>query len=311
LSDISWSEEDKEKMEVLALLHDVIYDPREKDNEEISIKFVKKIFGARTQIEEILDGIRYTKYDKEHDFDKLDSDSFIKMFCIFDVGPSYYEEYNLSGSVRMEKGAISNLINREKLLLKEFQFVDYPTYKNKRMEFVENFKYFNDAKKTMDLLANYRPKIGVYPGSFNPFHIGHLNILEQAEKVFDKVIIAIGKNPDKSAETEKDLIAVRKILPFHEVVSYDGLLSDYLKSIDYADVSVIRGLRSGYDLDYEVNQLRILEDCGCSLPVIYFMCSQNTSHISSSMIRGISKIAPLEAAKYLPKKYSYANKESK
>jgi phosphopantetheine adenylyltransferase len=94
-------------------------------------------------------------------------------------------------------------------------------------------------------------------------------------------------------------------MPFHEVVSYDGLLSDFLRTIDYADVTVIRGLRNGYDLEYEMNQLRVLEDYGCSLPVAYFLCSKETSHISSSMIRGLDKFPNGDIKRYIPTKYNY------
>jgi pantetheine-phosphate adenylyltransferase len=131
-----------------------------------------------------------------------------------------------------------------------------------------------------------------------------MNIIEQAEKIFDKVIIAQGNNPDK--EMRQSLWMPYSILPFHETVQYHGLLSEYLKTLDYADVTVIRGLRSGYDLDYEMNQLRILQDYGCKLPVIYFLCDKEYSHVSSSMIRGLSKFPSSEAEKYIPRKYDYA-----
>ena len=304
-----WNKYEKEKMEILALFHDVIYDPRKKDNEDASIQFIKNfalIDFRHEAVKQIIQGIHYTKYTQS--FLELDDDDFVKEFCQMDIGSGCgeYEGHPVPDAMPI---TLTDLTKREMYLLKEFQFVSFPTYREKRIEFVKNFQYYSDIHQytTTDFLSSYRPKIGVYPGSFNPFSVGHMNILEQAEKIFDKVIIAIGKNPDKVPD-RTGIYTVEKILPFHEVAYYDGLLSDYLKTLDYADITVIRGLRSGYDLDYEMTQLRILEDYGCKLPVTYFLCSKETTHVSSSMIRGLSKFSNGHPEKYIPTKYDYAKK---
>lgn len=303
---IVWSKDSIEKMELLALWHDVVYDPRKLNNEDASIEFVKyqHIISegknpCMDALREIFEGIRYTKYDKKNSFTNLGSNNFISMFCHLDIG-RYEMVY--------EGETPTGLRNKEIALLKEYQHLNFPAYRKGRIDFLEKFPYFStpESEKAVDFIKNYRPKIGVYPGSFSPFHIGHINILEQAEKIFDKVIIAVGSNPlkDKHAFGQP---SVELVLPFHQVVRYDSLLSDYLKTIDYADVTVIRGLRSGYDLDYEMNQLRVLEDYGCKLPVAYFLCSKETTHVSSSMIRGLFKFKNNDVEKYIPQKYSYAN----
>jgi len=292
----NWSAREKEEMQILALWHDVIYDPRKNDNEDASIKFLKRYnVGGKLDLssigaEHIINGIRYTKYVK--DFEKLPDHDYIKYFCRLDIGKS---EVINSGSA---------IIESEKELIKEFQFVDYQTYKSKRIGFINNFRHDINKDIRLDFLNNYRPRIGVYPGSFNPFHSGHLNILEQAEKIFDKVIVAIGNNPDKNFDL---LWSPKELLPFHEVDSYDGLFSDYITKLQrYADITMIRGLRNGYDLEYEMNQLRVLEDFGCSVPVVYLLCSKETSHVSSSMIRGINEFSSSKAKLYIPTKYDYA-----
>lgn len=299
LSSIVWNVRDKEMMEILALTHDVVCDPNRKNNEEASIEFIKKfpdfIANAQDDMQEIFDGIRETQYKSDNDFRNIDK-VYLRLFCKMDIGIPCMDT---------EGDTLTNVAHREIQLLKEFQLWDFPTYKSKRIAFIDRFKYFSGAFKEQakNFLSHYRPKIGVYPGSFNPLHIGHMNIIEQAEKIFDKVIIAVGKNPEK---VEDGKPWPGKVLPFHEVVSYHSLLSDYLKTLDYADVTVIRGLRSGYDLDYEMTQLRVLEDCGCKLPVAYFLCSKETTHVSSSMIRGLSKFNNSNVEQYIPKKYSYA-----
>lgn len=270
----------REIMELISLFHDVSYSPKSWDNEEKSINFIRsfeKILNLNCpEISIIFDTIRDTKYSGKDLCNEIS-----ELFCSYALD---LHSLILHSPAEIMKSEIN--------LLKEFQWIDYPSYKKQRMQFLENFKYCEVSEEVKMFVENYRPKIGVYPGSFSPFHCGHMNILEQAEKIFDKVIVAVGNNPVKDSNVNFLPWSPQKILPFHEVNTYDGLLSDYLKTIDYADVTVIRGLRSGYDLDYEMNQLRVLEDYGCKLPVIYFLCNKEHSHVSSSMIRGLSDILP-------------------
>jgi len=284
--DVKW-----DFIEVLALLHDVIYDPRFPNNEANSIRFIKslKIIGDNTVLEKLFDAINDTRYDSnQYLYPEIS-----KIFCsvLFDLN---------SLSLLFP----SDIMKSEVSLIKEFQCISYPKYRKNRLEFLQNFKACNVTEKVIDFVTNYRPRIGVYAGSFNPFHIGHMNILEQAERIFDKVIIAIGNNPDK--QRDMALRQPDEILPFHEVIRYNGLLSDFIETIDYADVTLVRGLRSGYDLEYEMDQLRTLEDLGCKCSVVYFLCDKDTSHVSSSMIRGLCKFSPVNGEKYTPKKYNYA-----
>ncbi len=121
-------------------------------------------------------------------------------------------------------------------------------------------------------------RTAIYPGSFNPWHEGHTDILEKALKVFDKVIIAIGRNPDKATDTQvcPDLgLNFRSRLENGTVVikRFDGLLVDVIK--DTWANAVIRGLRNGHDLQYEMNQQYWNEDLGLKVPIVYFICDRN------------------------------------
>lgn len=137
-------------------------------------------------------------------------------------------------------------------------------------------------------------KIGIYPGSFNPWHEGHTDILGKALQVFDKVIVARGVNPEKSGSTSvEDLQHLNKNGTNHtgrvEIASFEGLLVDFVKDQDYI-AGVIRGLRNGHDLQYEMNQQYWNEDLGLEVPTVYFICDRKLSHISSSAIRALNKI---------------------
>lgn len=150
-------------------------------------------------------------------------------------------------------------------------------------------------------------RYGVYAGSFNPFHIGHLNILHKAEKLFDEVIVAVGSNPDKNISDQVERIHdIMEIIP-NQVVSIPNMLMNFLVSLK-GDVTLIRGLRNGFDFNYEQTQLRFLEDMkpeGFDFKVIYIPCDKEFEHISSSAIRAITTIDPKYSKKYVDIKKIY------
>lgn len=139
-------------------------------------------------------------------------------------------------------------------------------------------------------------KVAIYPGSFNPWHEGHEEILQRALQIFGKVIVAVGTNPEKSAsadEAVKELIARLSYGIKNgcvEVVKFEGLLADYvngLNELDYKVHAVVRGLRNTQDFEFEKAQLYWNQDLKIGVPTMFFIAGRNTSHISSSAIRAI------------------------
>jgi pantetheine-phosphate adenylyltransferase len=146
--------------------------------------------------------------------------------------------------------------------------------------------------------------VGVYPGSFNPFHAGHYNILLKAEKIFDKVIIARGINTEKPpSEWEMP----RQVSNRAEVITYNGLLTDCIQDIIIkeqdevldAKVTVIRGLRNSVDLQYEMNQYRYFQDLMPRIQMVSIFCDKEFEHISSSGIRTLKPFGWDKVKNYL------------
>jgi len=165
-----------------------------------------------------------------------------------------------------------------------------------------------------------KKRLVIYPGSFDPFTIGHLNILEKAEAIFgqENVWIAIGINPKKignyeileqdfeeflkeTKESKKKTIKTQ--LPSKNVTGYIGFLTDYVfeKEKEGFDVVVIRGLRNGYDLDYEYNQTRFMWDMKPDLKIVYIPCDPIFAHVSSTAYRELEKVKPGSGHQYLAK----------
>ena len=144
-------------------------------------------------------------------------------------------------------------------------------------------------------------RYAVYPGSFNPWHEGHEDILNKALKVFDRVIIARGLNPEKGHPSPMKFDVMGKFYGFVELTYYDCLLKDFIKRLErrlfartdssnaHVLCAVVRGLRNGHDLLNEMQLQYWNEDLGVNIPTVYFACDRNLVHISSSAIRQVEK----------------------
>ena len=281
----SLSEPEKDILLMTAFFHDVIYDPTRQDNEEVSAEYFLKNTRRNEQTNHIQQIILDTKNHQTEE--KLS-----KIFCHLDTKV-------------VHQSSFSQLLLWEKQIFKEFQFLDWRAYRLGRLNFLENMKnkYPQNAAHLQHLIEyveNYRPKIGVYPGSFNPFHLGHLDILEKAEQIFDKVTVARGINPDKSDMITEKLQV--NVLKYRHTENFIGFLTKYVSTKEeFADVTIIRGLRNGDDLDYEVNQLRFMQEMKPDVKIIFIPSDKKYEHISSSSIRNLDKIDPDFSKRYMPK----------
>ncbi len=129
-------------------------------------------------------------------------------------------------------------------------------------------------------------RIAVFPGSFNPWHDGHEDVLKKALKAFDKVIVARGRNPDKTkANPPRPNIVWLGNFEFQE---FDGLLKDFVVKVGAC--AVIKGLRNENDFRYELEQQYWNEDLGLQIPTVYVITDRNLVHMSSSALRMLEKL---------------------
>jgi len=135
-------------------------------------------------------------------------------------------------------------------------------------------------------------KTAVYPGSFDPCTNGHLDIIARASKLFDKVIVAVLVNSNKtplfSAEERVAMIKeVTKGFENVEVVLFSGLLVDFIKE-NKADV-VIKGLRAVSDFEYEFQMALTNKKLSDSFETLFLPTSAEYMFLSSSVVKEIAK----------------------
>ncbi|GAB6066340.1 pantetheine-phosphate adenylyltransferase [Aquifex pyrophilus] len=130
----------------------------------------------------------------------------------------------------------------------------------------------------------------VYPGTFDPPHFGHLDIVKRSVKIFDEVIVAIAKKPRKYLlfDIEERVEMFQKMvedIPNVKVKSFDCLLVDFLKR-EGVNV-IVRGVRLFTDFEYEL-QIALTNYRLAGVETIFMMPSQEYIHISSTIVRDIA-----------------------
>ena len=132
--------------------------------------------------------------------------------------------------------------------------------------------------------------IAIYPGSFDPFTNGHLDILKSGSEIFDKVIIAVSYNVNKkSFLSVEERISLIKQSVSHlknvEVDSFEGLTVNYAKEKG-ANI-LLRGLRTSFDFEYELQLSQTNNALNNNLKTVFLITKPEYNFISSSMVREI------------------------
>lgn len=141
----------------------------------------------------------------------------------------------------------------------------------------------------------------LFPGSFDPFTIGHKWVVDKALTIADKVVVAIGVNENKKRtfaieEVEAAIKRVYAENPQVEVVTYSGLTIDIAKEV--GAYAIVRGVRSTIDFEYEKNIADINRELS-GIETILLFTHPTLSHISSSMVRELNHFGH-DVSKYIP-----------
>ena len=129
-------------------------------------------------------------------------------------------------------------------------------------------------------------KVAIYPGSFDPITNGHLDILQRALKIFDKVIVLVAVNPNKQSRfsTEERIAMIEEAVDNPNVVvdATSGLTVEYAKK--HGATHLIRGLRAVTDFEYEFQLATANDFIDSSIDSVFLMSKNDKSFINSSMI---------------------------
>lgn len=144
--------------------------------------------------------------------------------------------------------------------------------------------------------------VAVYTGTFDPVHLGHLDIIRRGSRLFERLIVGVGDNPEKapffSAEERVSLLQeVVKPFPNVEVQAFDGLAVKFVR--DLKARIMLRGLRTLSDMEYEFTMSLMNLNLDPDLETIFLMAKEEYSHVSSTLLRQIATFGG-ELAKFLP-----------
>lgn len=136
-------------------------------------------------------------------------------------------------------------------------------------------------------------KAAIYPGTFDPLTLGHLDVIERAARICDRLIVAVGINASKLPlfSIEERMAMVRDVcrdIPHVEVDAFDGLLVEYCRQKKVR--ALIRGLRAFSDFEYEFQMALTNRKLAPDVETIFLMPKETHSYLSSSMVREIAEM---------------------
>lgn len=134
-------------------------------------------------------------------------------------------------------------------------------------------------------------RLAVYPGSFDPPTLGHLDIVERAARLYDGLVVSLGRNSSKQSllSVEERCEALRRAtahLPNVTVDSFDGLLVDHATKV--GATAIVRGLRATADFEYEFQMTLVNRRLRHEVETVFLMTSPEHSYLSSSIVREVA-----------------------
>ena len=138
---------------------------------------------------------------------------------------------------------------------------------------------------------NISPKTAIYPGSFDPITLGHMDVIDRAIKIFDKVVLTVATHRDKSPlfDLEERIDMIREstnIFEKVEVTSSEGLIVSFAEK--KGAVALIRGLRFVSDIEFEFQLAWMNRNLNAEIITVFLMTDARYTHLNSSIIREVT-----------------------
>jgi pantetheine-phosphate adenylyltransferase len=135
--------------------------------------------------------------------------------------------------------------------------------------------------------------IAIYPGSFDPPTNGHLDLIERGSKIFDELVVAILRNPDKDplfsvSERRNMLEDLTQNIKNVRVDTFDGLTVDYAQKVNAS--AVLRGIRALSDYEYELQMALMNRKLAPHLETVFMMPAEQYSYLSSRLVREVGRL---------------------
>ena len=135
------------------------------------------------------------------------------------------------------------------------------------------------------------PKTAIYPGSFDPITLGHMDVIDRAVKIFDKIVLTVATHRDKSPffDLEERIDMIRESTNKYEkveVTSSEGLIVDFAE--EKGAVALIRGLRFVSDIEFEFQLAWMNRNLNAEIITVFLMTDARYTHLNSSIIREVT-----------------------